>query len=244
MLLSDLAHHDALRELADEVDGRVAARARPGPAGSRRSRGHRRASAWRSTTAARARESGRELPTEPHLFGKTENCVCGPFDDDHRARRAHEDRLRGRARHRLRPRAASAVDERDAWSYLAGVTCGQDMSDRGEQFRPPVKQFTIAKTYDTFGPIGPYLVTADELPDRDALGARRSGERRGHAAWQHRRPDLLRPRARGVAHPVHHVPPRRPGLDRHAGRGRRGSDAAASSCVPATSSRPRSTASA
>ena len=52
-----------------------------------------------------------------------------------------------------------------AWSYLAGVTVGQDISDREEQRRPPVSQFTIAKSYDTFGPIGPYLVTADELDD-------------------------------------------------------------------------------
>jgi 2,4-diketo-3-deoxy-L-fuconate hydrolase len=57
----------------------------------------------------------------------------------------------------------------DAWSYLAGVTVGQDVSDREEQNRPPVRQFTMAKSYDTFGPIGPYLVTVDELADRDAL---------------------------------------------------------------------------
>ena len=62
----------------------------------------------------------------------------------------------------------------DAWSYLAGVTCGQDISDRGEQFRPPIKQFTIAKSYDTFGPTGPYLVTPDEFADRECAGARRA----------------------------------------------------------------------
>jgi 2-keto-4-pentenoate hydratase/2-oxohepta-3-ene-1,7-dioic acid hydratase in catechol pathway len=66
-------------------------------------------------------------------------------------------------------RACKGATRHDAWSHLAGVTCGQDISDRAEQRRPPVKQFTVAKSYDTFGPIGPYLVTADELPDPDAL---------------------------------------------------------------------------
>ena len=62
---------------------------------------------------------------------------------------------------------SAAADE--AWSYIAGVTVGQDISDREEQNRPPVRQFTIAKSYDTFGPTGPFLVTPDDLADRDSL---------------------------------------------------------------------------
>lgn len=115
-----------------------------------------------------ALESGRELPTEPHLFGKTDNCVCGPFDD------VIAPAGRGEIDYEAEVviafgRTCKNATETDAWSYLAGVTCGQDISDRGEQFRPPIKQFTIAKSYDTFGPTGPYLVTPDELPDRDSL---------------------------------------------------------------------------
>jgi len=113
-------------------------------------------------------ESGLALPTEPHLFGKMENCICGPYDEivvpagrDMVDYEAELVIVFGRRCHQ-----ATAAD---AWSFLAGVTCGQDISDRGEQFRQPVRQFTIAKTYDTFGPIGPLLVTPDEIPDRDAL---------------------------------------------------------------------------
>lgn len=115
-----------------------------------------------------AAESGRELPTEPHLFGKTDNCVCGPFDDV--IAPAGRDEIDFEAEVVIAfGRTCKGATEADAWSYLAGVTCGQDISDRGEQFRPPIKQFTIAKSYDTFGPIGPFLVTPDEFADRDAL---------------------------------------------------------------------------
>jgi 2-keto-4-pentenoate hydratase/2-oxohepta-3-ene-1,7-dioic acid hydratase in catechol pathway len=113
-------------------------------------------------------ESGRELPTEPHLFGKTDNCVCGPFDDVIAPAGRHEIDYEAEVVIAF-GRSCKHATEADAWSYLAGVTCGQDISDRGEQFRPPIKQFTIAKSYDTFGPTGPFLVTPDELADKDAL---------------------------------------------------------------------------
>ena len=89
-------------------------------------------------------------------------------------------------------RTCKAVAAADAWSHLAGVMCGQDVSDRFEQRRPPLKQFTVAKSYDTFGPTGPLLVTPDELADPDALPIRCAVDRRGDAGQQHRRPDLRR----------------------------------------------------
>lgn len=115
-----------------------------------------------------ALESGRELPTEPHLFGKTDNCVCGPFDDVVAPAGRHEIDFEAEVVIAF-GRTCKSATEADAWSYIAGVMCGQDISDRGEQFRPPIKQFTIAKSYDTFGPTGPFLVTPDELANRDAL---------------------------------------------------------------------------
>jgi len=115
-----------------------------------------------------ALESGRELPTEPHLFGKTDNCVCGPYDEVIVPAGRHEVDYEAEVV-MVFGRTCKGATESDAWSYLAGVTCGQDISDRAEQFRPPIKQFTIAKSYDTFGPTGPFLVTPDEL---DATGGR------------------------------------------------------------------------
>jgi 2-keto-4-pentenoate hydratase/2-oxohepta-3-ene-1,7-dioic acid hydratase in catechol pathway len=60
---------------------------------------------------------------------------------------------------------------------------GNDVSDRNEQFRPPVRQFSMAKSYDQFGPIGPFMVTPDEVPDRDDLviSLEVDGERRQEA---------------------------------------------------------------
>lgn len=167
MVLSDLAHHDALRTIAntaEAADWPVLQEAHLGAPVPRAPKGFGVALNYRQ----HALESGRELPTEPHLFGKTENCICGPFDEivvpagcTHIDYEAELVIVFGRT--------CKEATRENAWSYLAGVTAGQDISDRAEQFRPPVKQFTIAKTYDTFGPIGPYLVTADELPNPDAL---------------------------------------------------------------------------
>ncbi len=167
MVLSDLANHDALRSLAASA---VAAEwpaldeAQLGAPVPRPPKGYGVGLNYKQ----HAIESGRDLPTEPHLFAKTENCVCGPFDEivipQGLTEIDYETELVI-----VFGRTCKQATRENAWSFLAGVTCGQDISDRGEQFRPPLKQFTIAKSYDTFGPTGPYLVTADELADPDAL---------------------------------------------------------------------------
>ncbi|WP_345412265.1 fumarylacetoacetate hydrolase family protein [Pseudonocardia xishanensis] len=64
---------------------------------------------------------------------------------------------------------ADAVSVADAWSHVAGVCVGQDYSERTVQSAGPVPQFSLGKSYAGFGPIGPWLVTPDELPDRDDL---------------------------------------------------------------------------
>lgn len=170
MVCSDLANHDELTKLAASVDPADWPELDPSTLGApvpRPPKGFGVALNYRS----HAIESDKAIPTEPHLFGKTENCVCGPYDEI--VVPAGRDMIDYEAEMVIVfGRTCSRATEDDAWSYLAGVTCGQDISDRGEQFRPPVKQFTIAKTYDTFGPIGPYLVTADELPNRDGLAVR------------------------------------------------------------------------
>lgn len=181
MVLSDLAHHDALRTIANTAnagDWPVLQETHLGAPVPRAPKGFGVALNYRQ----HALESGRELPTEPHLFGKMENCICGPFDEivvpagcTHVDYEAELVIVFGRT--------CKQATRENAWSFLAGVTAGQDISDRAEQFRPPVKQFTIAKTYDTFGPIGPYLVTADELtnPDGLELECRVSGEVMQHS---------------------------------------------------------------
>lgn len=167
MLLADLSNHDALRRIAAAAvpgDWPVVDETRLGAPVPRPPKGLGVALNYRQ----HATESNLAIPEEPHLFAKTENCVCGPFDDI--IVPAGRDKVDYEAELVIAfGRTCSKATRGDAWSYIAGVMCGQDISDRGEQFRLPVKQFTIAKSYDTFGPIGPYLVTPDEFADPDAL---------------------------------------------------------------------------
>jgi 2-keto-4-pentenoate hydratase/2-oxohepta-3-ene-1,7-dioic acid hydratase in catechol pathway len=67
--------------------------------------------------------------------------------------------------------AADRVSVDDAWSHVAGLLVGQDISARRVQFRGP-EQHVIAKSFRTFAPLGPYLVTPDELPDPTDLRLR------------------------------------------------------------------------
>jgi 2,4-didehydro-3-deoxy-L-rhamnonate hydrolase len=63
------------------------------------------------------------------------------------------------------------IDEADAFSHVARYTVGQDISDRLEQFRA-LRQFTMGKSFETYAPIGPVLVTPDEIPDPNDLDVR------------------------------------------------------------------------
>lgn len=115
-----------------------------------------------------AEESGLQLPDEPLVFAKLPSALCGATDDivipGGRSRVDWEVELVvaiGRRGHR--------IAQADAWSYVAGVTGGQDISDREEQFRS-LRQFTMAKSFDTYAPLGPVLVTPDELENPDDIG--------------------------------------------------------------------------
>ncbi len=64
------------------------------------------------------------------------------------------------------------VTESDAWQHVAGLTVGQDLSERISQLAGPAPQFSLGKSLPGFTPIGPSLVTPDELTDPDDLGLR------------------------------------------------------------------------
>lgn len=64
---------------------------------------------------------------------------------------------------------ATDVDEADAWSYVAGLTAGQDVSERISQLAGQAPQFGLGKSFPGFSPQGPYLVTPDEFADPDDL---------------------------------------------------------------------------
>ncbi|MEV3860187.1 fumarylacetoacetate hydrolase family protein [Streptomyces sp. NPDC050095] len=81
-------------------------------------------------------------------------------------------------------RRAHRVAAADAWPYVAGLTVGQDLSDRLVQLSGPApQQYSLGKSYPGFGPLGPAVVTPDALADPDdvAIGCELNGERMQHA---------------------------------------------------------------
>ncbi|MTD53718.1 fumarylacetoacetate hydrolase family protein [Amycolatopsis pithecellobii] len=70
------------------------------------------------------------------------------------------------------------IPPEEAWDHIAGLTLGQDLSDRAHQFAATPPQFSMAKSFRNFSPVGPFLVTPDEFPDPDdiELGCVLNGE--------------------------------------------------------------------
>ncbi|MFC4049946.1 fumarylacetoacetate hydrolase family protein [Actinomadura syzygii] len=125
--------------------------------------------------ADHAGESGVEPPAEPAVFTKFATCLTGAD--------ARVVLPAGTVDWEVElvvviGRRARDVDEADAWDHVAGLTIGQDLSERTLQHTGPMPQFSLAKSYEGFGPMGPVLVTPDEFPDPDdlAIGCRLNGE--------------------------------------------------------------------
>ena len=131
-----------------------------------------------------ALEVGLELPSEPLLFIKASSAICGPDDPIVRPRDAvkldYEVELGA-----VIGRDARYVDETDALRYVAAYCLVNDVSEREFQMEHGGTT-TKGKSADTFGPVGPWLVTADEVGDPQALAlwTTVNGERRqdGHTA--------------------------------------------------------------
>lgn len=66
-------------------------------------------------------------------------------------------------------RTAHKVSAEAAWDYVAGLTVGQDISERASQLAGPAPQFSLGKSFPGFAPVGPWLVTPDAVPNRDDL---------------------------------------------------------------------------
>lgn len=117
--------------------------------------------------ADHAKEAGAAIPDEPVLFTKATSSICGPYDDT------------------VIPRGAEKTDwevelglvigtpgqyigEADALDHVAGYCTVNDVSERAYQIERS-GQWVKGKSADTFGPIGPWLVTPDEVPDPQDL---------------------------------------------------------------------------
>ncbi|MCP2256003.1 2-keto-4-pentenoate hydratase/2-oxohepta-3-ene-1,7-dioic acid hydratase (catechol pathway) [Prauserella aidingensis] len=117
--------------------------------------------------ADHAAESKMPLPPAPLVFTKFPTCLTGPYatvelPSDNVDYEVELVVVIGRR--------ADRVSEDQAWEHVAGVTIGQDLSERVVQLTGTPPQFSLAKSYAGFGPTGPALVTLDEIPDPGALG--------------------------------------------------------------------------
>jgi 2,4-didehydro-3-deoxy-L-rhamnonate hydrolase len=121
-----------------------------------------------------AEESGMAIPEVPATFTKFPASLAGPFDDIE----IHGDAVDWEVELVVViGTAADRVGEADAWRHVAGLTVGQDISDRTLQFAAGM-QFSLGKSRRGYGPMGPWLVTVDDLPHPDdlALGCKVDGK--------------------------------------------------------------------
>jgi 2-keto-4-pentenoate hydratase/2-oxohepta-3-ene-1,7-dioic acid hydratase in catechol pathway len=123
-----------------------------------------------------AAEAKLEIPKSPVVFTKFPNCISGPRADvvlssdrvDWEVELVVVIGRRGRR-----------IAEKDALAHVAGFTIGQDVSDRRMQFADKPPQFSLGKSLDGYGPIGPAVVSLDAFHDPDdlALSCDIAGER-------------------------------------------------------------------
>src|SRR5580700_5276344 len=115
-----------------------------------------------------AKESGNPIPAHPVVFFKAETCIGGandpimlPPDSTHTDWEVELGVVIGKlARH---------VDRKDAFKHVAGYCIINDVSEREYQMQRSATQWGKGKGCDTFGPVGPWLVTADEIKDPQNL---------------------------------------------------------------------------
>lgn len=122
-----------------------------------------------------AAEAGLDLPERPMVFTKFPAAITGPYTEIVLPPGSVDFEVELVA---VIGRRARNVSASDGWSYVAGLTVGQDLSERELQLSgPPPQQYNMGKSFEGFAPIGPCLVTVDEFADPDdvELGCRLAG---------------------------------------------------------------------
>ena len=115
-----------------------------------------------------AKEAGMPIPLEPVVFMKATACVSGPNDDVVKPKRSTKMDWEVELGMVIGAKAQS-VSEADALQHVAGFCVVNDVSERNFQLERG-GQWDKGKSFDTFGPVGPYLVTRDEVGDVQNLG--------------------------------------------------------------------------
>jgi 2-keto-4-pentenoate hydratase/2-oxohepta-3-ene-1,7-dioic acid hydratase in catechol pathway len=114
-----------------------------------------------------AAETGAAIPAEPILFMKATSAIVGPNDDIRIPRGSQQTDWEAELGIVIGTKA-KYVTEADALNYVAGYCVSHDVSERSFQ-KDRGGQWTKGKSCDTFGPLGPWLVTKDEIPDPQSL---------------------------------------------------------------------------
>ena len=134
--------------------------------------------------ADHVKESGLEPPAVPVFFNKQTTCVAGPFDPIHLPRVSPLLDYEGELAFVIGRRCRHVPRDR-AHEVIAGYLVVNDVSVRDWQLRTPT--MTMGKSFDTHGPMGPWLVTPEEIGDPHALELRTwvNGELRQHSNTRH-----------------------------------------------------------
>lgn len=114
-----------------------------------------------------AAESGMDVPTEPVVFMKATSSICGPYDTVEIPRGSVSTDWEVELAIVIGT-AAKYVDEADAMNHVAGFTIVNDISERDFQLKR-LGQWVKGKSHDTFAPMGPWMVTRDEIADTQNL---------------------------------------------------------------------------
>ena len=114
-----------------------------------------------------AKETGNQIPTEPIFFLKANTALSGPNDAVEKPRGSTKLDWEVEIAAIIGTRA-KYVAEADALNHVAGYCVCNDVSERNFQIER-LGQWTKGKSHDTFGPLGPWLVTRDEIPDVQKL---------------------------------------------------------------------------
>jgi 2,4-didehydro-3-deoxy-L-rhamnonate hydrolase len=122
-----------------------------------------------------ASETNSVVPDVPLVFTKFASSLCGPDVEVEHPGGSLDWEVELVV---IVGERAFHIAPEDAWSHVAGVTVGQDFSERILQHSGVPPQFSLGKSYPNFGPMGPWLVTPDELtnPDDLEIGCRLNGQ--------------------------------------------------------------------
>jgi 2-keto-4-pentenoate hydratase/2-oxohepta-3-ene-1,7-dioic acid hydratase in catechol pathway len=118
-----------------------------------------------------AKESGSQIPENPMLFQKSSNTLANPLDPILIPRRSSQIDYECELAVVIGPRPAKHVSREKALEYVLGYTAANDVSARDWQREKSLGggQFARGKSFDTFCPLGPSLVTRDEIPNPNGL---------------------------------------------------------------------------